>query len=154
MSDLLIKEKFEENLKLLEMKSLIPRYYLRIILIISFVSFLTGLLDSFVSCMICLALPMLWSIMALYRKELEYRHWITYWLIYSCLYGLENLEVKRVIPLFHFIKCLVLVYLYFPNTKGTFYLYKEIVHRLPIKSQENTLKIEIQNLLNKRKNNI
>jgi hypothetical protein len=151
MSDLVLKEKFEENLKLLEMKSLIPRYYLRIIMMVSFVSLLTGILDYLVSSAICIALPLMWTILSLYRREQEYRHWITYWIVYSVLYILEIVGVKRFIPLFYFIKCLVLVYLYFPNTKGTYYIYREIVHYLPKKSKENLIKIELQNILSKHK---
>jgi hypothetical protein len=150
MSDLLIKEKVKENLKLLEQKSLIPEKKLKIFILISSISFITGILDYLFSLIICMWLPFFWTILSLFKNEQDLSHWIIYWIIYSVIYSFEVFSIQEIFPLFHILKCIILIYLYFPNTKGTMVIHKYIKKILP-KSKENGLKLEIEKLLNKIK---
>jgi hypothetical protein len=152
-NDFMIFEKIEESLKLLETKSLIPRNYLKIILAVSFVLLFFGIYDELVSTLLCAALPLFWSALALYRKDVaEMNHWIIYWCAYSVIYFFEILGVKSILPFYHFIKCIGLMYLYFPNTRGTNQIHKLVSKKLQTTNheRENPLLKDIDSKMNKR----
>jgi hypothetical protein len=133
-SDLVIIEKIEEHLRLLEVKSLIPRKWLRIICITSLIFLFLGIFDSLVATIICLCLPLLWTVLSLYKDENK-NHWIIYWVVYALTYLLDIINIKYFIPFYYLIKCLILIYLYFPNSKGT-----QLIERFVLPKVANALK--------------
>lgn len=74
--------------------------------------------------------PALMSFSAIYSKEIdEDKQWLTYWVLFSGCNFIDYLvySIFTVVPFYYTLKLCFIIYLFFPTTRGSFYIYSNII---------------------------
>lgn len=133
----IFKTKLDGHLKILQQKTNLNRKQLLCFYFSSFSLIFMGIFPNFVSKVLTIYFPVLWSLRTIENKTTEnVNHWLTYWSIFGFFSLIDQLQffINQVFPFYIFVKTVILVYLYLPNFKGALKLYNDIlVKKLPKK---------------------
>ena len=70
----------------------------------------------------------------------EYVHWMTYWIVFSVIVLTEEVTdifLSFWFPLYYEIKTLLLLWLLSPTTRGSSFLYRQVIHPILTKREED-----------------
>lgn len=93
---------------------------------ISFLSVFFGYFELFLVAFIGITYPAYMSLRGINKKEYaDKKQWLTYWIIFAIYSLIDNLKenFSLWIPFYYSIKMVVLVYLFWPQTKGATLIY-------------------------------
>jgi receptor expression-enhancing protein 5/6 len=119
--------KYREHVKIIEDKIGVNGKYLLIGLTSIGIIIFLGIFDSFFTNLVGTVLPAYLSLKSIESIETDVdKQWITYWVLFSFYGILDKISVLFIyyIPFYYFIKYLVLLWLFMPNSNGAAYLYE------------------------------
>ena len=168
-SDITFIDKWNENMKKIEEKTGIDRQQYLIAMGICFTCILIGLFDKYMSIMITIYHPILWSLKAIDKNSKkskdkdEAKQWITYWVIFGFfnIFDMISPLIMMFIPFYFFIRTVVLLWLYLPNTRGAITVYNLVAveffklsrkYKIDIlkNDRKDSLLAEVEDLIQKR----
>ena len=101
-----------------------PIFLVIILIVLAFFLSFNSYIGNIVVLVTGIFYPALMSFSAIHSKELDDdKQWLTYWVIFGALNIFDNLG--NFIPLYYTFKLCILVYLFFPSTRGSLKLYEK-----------------------------
>jgi len=123
-------EKLDEHLKILEIKTNMKRENFSTLVIVSFIFIWIGLFDIYVSYVITILYPSIWTLSEIRKKEMDgAKQWLTYWVIFSLFVVIDMIwpYFKSFIPFYVFIRTIILMWLHLPNFRGAVVVYNSFI---------------------------
>jgi hypothetical protein len=131
-------EKINEHLKKIEDKTKMKRKNFLTLLSLFMVLIWIGIFEIYISYLITIYYPIIWSIREIEDKELEGdKQWLTYWVCFSIFVYIDMFIpfVIVILPFYFVIRTVFLLWLLLPNFKGGVVLYNIILVQLLKMSQ-------------------
>lgn len=128
-----LMDKVEEHLKIIEEATGINSRYIMIGLGICFLFVFIGYFDLYITNVVGITYPAIWSIRAIESKGTEDdKQWLTYWVVFACFTFIDLFSgfVLQFIPFYFFFKLLFLVWCFMPNTRGATFIYDKVIIKL------------------------
>lgn len=91
---------------------------------------ITGIASNFITALMGFAYPAYMSFKALESEgEEDDMQWLTYWVVFIFVNFLDNVFglFFSIIPLFHLLKLIFYIYLFYPKSKGALTIYKSFI---------------------------
>jgi receptor expression-enhancing protein 5/6 len=78
------------------------------------------------------AYPVYWTMKAIESKSNEDKQWLTYWVVFACFTIIDMFSgyLLKFIPFYFFLKIVFLIWLFMPNSQGSYIIYHLLVVRV------------------------
>lgn len=155
-------DKLNEHLKKIEGKTQIKRKNFYTIILTSLILIWTGICDIYISYLITMLYPALWTLKEIKKKEMDgAKQWVTYWVIFSLFVSIDMFldQVMAIVPFYVFIRTIFLLWLHLPNFKGAVIVYNTFILEILKytnnfaflgRNQKNKLLIEVEDIIQKK----
>ncbi len=122
-----------EQGNIIHQKTGIPSKYVIIILGICIASVVIGYLDQYITCLVGIVFPTIYSIRALETPDPDDdKQWLTYWVVFGIFTFVDLFSgfFLKFIPFYFILKILFLIWLFLPNFKGAARVYNCLIYPL------------------------
>jgi receptor expression-enhancing protein 5/6 len=126
-------EKIEGHLKIIEDATGLNSKIIMIGLGVSLLFVFIGYFDFYITTIVGIFYPAIWSIRAIESKGSEDdKQWLTYWVVFALFTFIDLFSgfVLKFIPFYFFFKLIFLVWCFMPNTRGAAFIYDKIIIKL------------------------
>lgn len=140
-----LMEKLEVHFKIIEEATGINSKYIMIGLGISFLFVFIGYFDFYITNVVGIFYPSIWSIRAIESKgSADDKQWLTYWVVFACFTFVDLFSgfVLQFIPFYFFFKLIFLVWCFMPNTRGATLIYDKIIIKLFQKYEHHIIRLD------------
>lgn len=131
-SNKIFKTKLDAHIKIVQLKTGLTRKNLLIIFSSALVLIFLGVFENFVSKVITIYFPIIWTANTLEEKKSEnIKQWLSYWSIFGifCLIDQLYFIINIIFPFYTLVKTIILLYMYLPNYKGAIFIYDDILSK-------------------------
>jgi hypothetical protein len=156
-------EKLEEIFKKIEEKTKLPRKKIFIILGTSFTLIWFRIFDIYISYVLTIYFPVIWSLKVIDNKETEnFKQWLAYWIFFSLFVLIDMMSaiIIKIIPFYFIIRTIVLLWMSLPSIKGALKVYDLLIVQLLKLSRtielfrninkRDSLKLEVETIIEDR----
>ena len=117
---------YEDYMSQIEAKTRLKRKYIYAAIILTLISFTIGRLERLFANLLTLVYPLIWSIQEYHSDDEDFlKMWGSYWGVFGFFFALDCFKSKvlTVMPLYFFLRTVILMYFYLPCFEGarTFY---------------------------------
>ena len=126
-------EKIEGQLKIVEEATGLNSKLIMSILGVCLFFVFIGYFDHYITTVIGILYPAIWSIRAIESKGSEDdKQWLTYWVVFAIFTFIDMFSgfVLKFIPFYFFFKLIFLVWCFMPNTRGATFIYDKFIIKL------------------------
>jgi receptor expression-enhancing protein 5/6 len=126
-------EYFNRHMKKISDSTMLPAPIFLGGLAACFVLTFLGISESLVTTLVATVFPIFWSIKAIESPDTDDdKQWLTYWVVISAFQIIDDYShfILAIIPLYYFLKLVLIVILMLPNIQGSAWVYNTIVYRL------------------------
>lgn len=127
-----ILDKYYEHLELIQEKTGFQGKYVVIVLISAMFFVFIGFLERPITNLVGTAYPVYWTMKAIESKSNEDKQWLTYWVVFACFTIIDMFSgyFLKLIPFYFFLKIIFLIWLFMPNSQGSYLIYHLLVVRV------------------------
>lgn len=125
-------DKWNEQMKLIEDKTGIKGIYVITLLITSIILVYLNIFDKLITNLVGTVYPAFWTMKSIELKNDDDKMWLTYWVVFSSftLVDMFSSMIVKFIPFYFVLKIIFLIWLFMPNSKGSYIVYHLLVKKV------------------------
>ena len=145
---IILLEKWQEEMNLIQQKTGIKGIYVVLALILSVVLVYYNIFDSVITNLVGTLYPAFWTIKSIEKDDLsEQKNWLTYWAVFGFFILIDMFSpiIVKFIPFYLVMKILFLIWMFMPGTNGSKLFYEIVVKKI-LKKYETKIDVVVKNV--------